>query len=274
MSYKISPFTGNLDYYEYPTVIDGGVVPTAFSPTDIPGCVLWLRSDLGITKDGSNIVSSWADQSGNGNDFTIPGTNTGPLWLENQLNGYASLSFDGITDGLYHLGLNLVQPVDIYVVMKQKVHSHGCSPYGFYWYFDDEGNSPNHDGIRMAQIGTSPNLAIDSSKPYDGIFECDTLNQLSLNTFGLAQALFNGNSSLTRVNGGSANTGVVDGTVGTSSRGWGIGGVYRDWGIFGTKEIVSNINMELVEVLIYDSALSNANRLLVETYLNTRYAIY
>ncbi len=40
-----------------------------FTPASLPGLILWLRADLGITLAGSK-VSAWADQSGNGNDFT------------------------------------------------------------------------------------------------------------------------------------------------------------------------------------------------------------
>lgn len=35
----------------------------AFVPTDIAGCILWLRADMGITLAGAD-VSAWADQSG------------------------------------------------------------------------------------------------------------------------------------------------------------------------------------------------------------------
>lgn len=39
-----------------------------FTPPQIPGCVLWLRSDLGVvTTVGGTTISSWADQSGLGN---------------------------------------------------------------------------------------------------------------------------------------------------------------------------------------------------------------
>jgi hypothetical protein len=38
-----------------------------FVPTQLAGCQLWLRSDLGVTMSGTN-VSVWADQSGFGND--------------------------------------------------------------------------------------------------------------------------------------------------------------------------------------------------------------
>jgi hypothetical protein len=43
---------------------------TPFSPSDLDSLVLWLKADAGVTKDGSNYVSSWADQSGNGNNAT------------------------------------------------------------------------------------------------------------------------------------------------------------------------------------------------------------
>jgi hypothetical protein len=34
-----------------------------FYPRNLAGCVFWVRADLGITMDGSNLVSAWADQS-------------------------------------------------------------------------------------------------------------------------------------------------------------------------------------------------------------------
>ena len=245
-------------------------------PNEAVGCVLWLRSDMGVTKDGNGIISTWADQGGDGNDFVPAPSNTGPTWSANQLNGHPSISFNGTTDFLYKLGLDLEQPVDIYIVMQQKTHSHGNSVYGFYWYFDDEGNGPDQSGIRMAQIGDSPNLSINSSKPYNviPIWECETTSQLPLNTWGLVQGLFNGISSITRVNGGLPNTGSIGTTsTGTSSRGWGIGGAYRDWGIFGTKEGVSLLEMDMVEIIIYNYALSDSGRQSVETYLKERYGI-
>jgi hypothetical protein len=43
-----------------------------FVPTQISGCVLWLRSDLGLTLSGQS-VSGWADQSGKGNNASQAG---------------------------------------------------------------------------------------------------------------------------------------------------------------------------------------------------------
>jgi hypothetical protein len=71
----------------------GGGVP--FAPINIPNCVLWLIPDLGIVKDGSNLVSLWTDQSTNGWSFH-EATNK-PLWEANQVNGHPSVRFDGVS---------------------------------------------------------------------------------------------------------------------------------------------------------------------------------
>lgn len=63
----------------------------AWIPRDLPGCVLWLRSDLGVTKDGSNNVTQWADQSGQGN-HAAPGT--APLYVASGVNGKPVIRFD------------------------------------------------------------------------------------------------------------------------------------------------------------------------------------
>lgn len=70
-----------------------------FAPTDITGCVLWLRSDLGITLNGST-VSAWADQSSNANT-AIQGTAANqPAYNAAAINGNYELAFDGTNDHL------------------------------------------------------------------------------------------------------------------------------------------------------------------------------
>jgi hypothetical protein len=46
-----------------------------------PGLKLWLRGDMGITLGvGSNVIT-WADQSGNGNDYSQPSAAVQPTYL-------------------------------------------------------------------------------------------------------------------------------------------------------------------------------------------------
>lgn len=64
----------------------------AFTPTDIANCKLWLEADKGITLDTG--VSVWADQSGNGNNFS-QGTGAYQPGYTVQLNGKYVLSATG-----------------------------------------------------------------------------------------------------------------------------------------------------------------------------------
>ncbi len=66
---------------------------------------VWFRADLGVTKDGANVVSAWADMSGNG--FDLQGDAT---WVSNAVDGLPAVSFDGVYDGNV---LKTALPVDI-----------------------------------------------------------------------------------------------------------------------------------------------------------------
>jgi hypothetical protein len=67
-----------------------------FSPKSVAGLTLWLdASDVStITKDGSNLVSTWADKSGNTRNFTGAGA-AKPTWTAGGLNGKDCITFDG-----------------------------------------------------------------------------------------------------------------------------------------------------------------------------------
>jgi hypothetical protein len=60
-------------------------------PSD--GLALWLKSDTGVTVDGSS-VTEWLDQSGNGNDATASGSES-PSYNATGINGLPSIDFNG-----------------------------------------------------------------------------------------------------------------------------------------------------------------------------------
>jgi hypothetical protein len=64
--------------------------------TTIPtaGLMGWWKADVGVTKDGSNKVSAWADQSGNGRNFTQPTTGNQPLWQASIKNALPGIQFN------------------------------------------------------------------------------------------------------------------------------------------------------------------------------------
>ena len=60
----------------------------------ISGLVAYFKASDGVTKDGSNRVSQWNDQSGNGNHATASG-DARPLYLASSVGGKPALDFDG-----------------------------------------------------------------------------------------------------------------------------------------------------------------------------------
>ncbi|MBS1621026.1 MAG: hypothetical protein JST10_01175 [Bacteroidetes bacterium] len=61
----------------------------------VPGnsLALWLKTDTRIIFSQNKIIA-WQDQSGNKNDATVKST-VAPEYLDDQLNGYPVLRFDG-----------------------------------------------------------------------------------------------------------------------------------------------------------------------------------
>jgi prepilin-type N-terminal cleavage/methylation domain-containing protein len=74
--------------------------PSEIENRDYPLCVsdlkLWLESDLGVELNGGD-VSTWADQSGLGNDATQTTPANQPLLVSGYQNGHAAVKFDGAT---------------------------------------------------------------------------------------------------------------------------------------------------------------------------------
>lgn len=63
-----------------------------FTPQKLPGIALWLDSSKGVTYVNTK-ATSWVDQSGNGNNATIPAGCNGPAQAANSLNSHDTLFF-------------------------------------------------------------------------------------------------------------------------------------------------------------------------------------
>lgn len=70
--------------------------PDPWLPTKLPNLVLWLAADRGINGVGDGArITTWADQSGQGNDATQSG-DPRPLYQTGRLNGLPGVEFDGV----------------------------------------------------------------------------------------------------------------------------------------------------------------------------------
>lgn len=126
-----------------------GDMPVGFTPaatgTTVPlndGMVFWLRADTGITKDGSDRVSQWNDQSGTGDsnkNVTQAVAGNQPLWNASSanFNNQPTLSFvnarlDHLTSGNWSVAMP--SPATWVVVGRITAYS----PSGFTVLFDSK----------------------------------------------------------------------------------------------------------------------------------------
>lgn len=68
-------------------------VTGGFSPLKVPNCSIWLEADRGITLDGSDNVSAWADASGNGKNAAQSSAAIRPAYVTNIFNGHPVVRF-------------------------------------------------------------------------------------------------------------------------------------------------------------------------------------
>lgn len=147
--------------------------------------VAWYDYLIGVTKDGSNLVSKWEDKLGSGHDLLQATGSYQPLWSN------TGIQFDGIDDYLKTVPFTFNQPEFVYIVFKQNTHSN--------LDYVLDGNTVA--SLAFQQVTPSPDL-----KVYAGVLSPADSN-LTLNTYGIARILANGASSKFQINDNTAWTG-------------------------------------------------------------------
>jgi len=98
--------------------------PAAAAPTTpltiLGSLAWWVRADLGITTGTG--VSAWADQSGNGVNFTQGTGASQPTLVAGAINGQPAVQFDGVDDRMNATLARVApgtQPFYLWMVLKQ-----------------------------------------------------------------------------------------------------------------------------------------------------------
>jgi hypothetical protein len=233
-----------------PTIIGG--LPSA------SGLKLWLRGDYGITLDGSGYVSTWLDQSGNGNHASQSISTNRPSVVPNQMAGKAAIKFDGANDFLQTP--NVSWPSNDYT-------------YFFVWKKD---GAPLTTHTVISRAGTmavaSNNFQFTSGNgnvagkhdPVGSNADATTIAKFNTNYTYVSVLRKNSTANGTKV----FVNGLYDSQSGTSTASVLVGTNYPFF-IGGWN--TSRANMSLAEVLVYDRNLSLTERGTVEKYLRDRY---
>lgn len=244
------------------------------------GLTAWFKADAGVTTNASGRVLSWADQSVNGNNATpYNGAAYSPTYVSSGLNGLPVLSFDG--SHFYGDNLTLANPLDlssgasVFVVALNAnrknynglVHlGNTADPFSLavpggkddlaiYWQVGSSGGG--------APVSGNPLYAVNSADSY--LFGNDS--GPATNNPYLYSVVAAAGGATQRVN----QVDVTLATVGSyflptntaSIASIGVGYGYYSSGLEGY----------IAEVLIYNTTLSDTERLYVEAYLDGKYSL-
>jgi alpha-tubulin suppressor-like RCC1 family protein len=217
------------------------------SAADIPlvGLKLWLRADAGIAKDANNFITRWADQSSNGYDAVQNVGGNRPLYVPNGLVGKPVIRFNGSTTCM-NGPLSIGAQISIFAVAAPGANA------GAKRIITNEGHF-------YFGIGTGGYFATFYGNGTWGTSQSHSLT-LPAGQFNILESINNGTDSA-YVNGQLLE--ARTNPMGAFSNGYELGrypGGLQYW------------DGDIVEIIIYDHAVSTADRQSVENYLNNKYS--
>jgi hypothetical protein len=211
---------------------------------------LWLRSDLGISLNSSN-VSGWADQSGNGNNVSQATPGNQPAYVASGGPGgvpYLSLVGGANVHGL--VGANTIgaQPLEYVIAARSTVSNPANTAYLIDFTLNVNATFQNN--------GTNVVDQYDGTTIGNGV-------TVTTNSDFVLDSYFNGASSQQTLNGGAPSSGSNPGTTAPSTpfTVCNAGNLTREWG------------GRIYEIVVYNRQLSASERLLVTRYMGTRYGV-
>ena len=248
----------------------GLVVPRAgreaaagFLPTDIAGLKLWLRADT-LALSNNDPVATWNDESGQGNHATQGTGGNQPVYLTNQQNSLPGVSFTAasthylVANGVAALQNGSDKAFTAFVVARNDLATGGSTILNW-------ANSAT----------TQQRMLVDFGSVFRSIRRDDAGSQVIVsgtNPLGtvagarLATTSFSGTAVAFYLDAAANGSGAQN--VGTMTIDiFAIGAHFRS----GSAQVPWDGT--LYEVVIYDTELTGTNRGLVETYLDTKWAI-
>lgn len=229
------------------------------NPQSISGLQLWLRSDIGITLSGSEVVS-WMDQSGTGD-------------INKNMNGGGSALNPTInsSDADYNSypSVNFLQSSSQYMLSVGNWSIPLGQPFTVFIVGNDDGNTSNNQCYFSNTASTNPSMFVYSpSGPFVYLMEASSICYTAIQPTGDPEVFrmeYNSPNSTMSIstatpNISSQNTGST--TLGTN--GFVLGAYNND---------TACLNGKLVEVIVYDNILSSVEVAQVQNYLSARYSI-
>lgn len=244
----------------------GGIVP--FLPSDLSNLGFWLKADLGVTFDGTPVVTDWNDQSSNAYHVTQATGADQPDYIANSLNGLPGVDFDGAS----------------HFLERDQANAFNNSTGTLFMVVSGLGAS-----VTNAIFGVSDSTNIGNDEYSQVTIRSDRLIEFQTRTGGIFDALrgtttLSGGRIIMLNSDGSTVTGEIDGvsetlnvTAGANNGNWfsltaspnkiTVGALQRDLGI---SQFFNGI---LHEKILYDDEKTVSEILQVTNYLKTKWAI-
>lgn len=236
------------------------------NPDEISGLSLWLKSDTGITLDGS-LVTNWSDQSGNGNDAYVLNSGEEPTYQTNVINGLPIVSFDGA----------------IQVLQIDSSSSLNVSALSVFFVLAKDGNGSGNDivFIKNGSIIDDPavyGIVASSSSNWSASYNpgggwTDHGSGFSINNdsnFHIIGYCVDVDNSFSFQDNASTNDLFATGTIQTTTGTLQIGGYNQSFENPDGEFFYGRI----AEIIIYNNVISGSDRDGLMIYLNNRYEIY
>lgn len=227
---------------------------SAFTPTNISNCALWLDAADANTVTGTSNVTNWKDKSGNGRNFTAT---TGPTYSSNTMtfNGSSQVMQNTAWDNfntqvhtliaLHQPNLNAAYAGNTRLISIQQTDG---APYVIFPYlFNITPNGYINDGSAGTSASGGKTSLLDNS---------------STSSYNIITASIGANAQAVYKNGTLQDSQTYSLSSGTVTTGVFIGNQYSEWYSGSVKEII-----------IYTSTLNTSDVNKVEGYLAWKWGL-
>jgi len=250
-----------------------GTWPIALvSPTQITGLQLWLDASdastlFDATTGGSLVaadgaVARWEDKSGNARHATQSTSQSRPLRKTSQQNSKDALLFDGVNDLLaVPCNLSGSSGITVFFVHKRVAAS---TVYAFSNYQYTPG-----DGAGILCSSNTSSAISAQGRPDGSASFRSTASGAATTNYVVGTARWNGASLFSYANGGSESSVSAPNETLQSANSVVFGAAYANDPFF----IQPFSNISIGEIIVYNFALSDANRSAVESYLMSKWGI-
>ena len=222
------------------------------------GPTLLLDADLIVGNDG-DAIGTWADDSGNGRDFSQATASKKPLLKKaaNGINGHNVLHFDGVDDQFESDAMCsdfITTKADTFwVVFKILSIDSNATPY-----VQNNDAAIRFSAFRGLVFRSAP-TALSFTNDYVS-YPYAAVVSISTSIAYIARAKHSGDGVYLALNGGSE---ASSNSPGVSSY------------ISGAVALIgASAHIDIAEIIIFNSALSAANMQVVDAYLKAKYATY